>query len=627
MNNKMLGSVTGALILLAGSSGFANVDQAPDKKTMKISSTMDFLDHCYEETDPKVGYFTEAQLEKVFIDLKNIGVDKINYRVNACGLQHYNTTHGKKFAGDGRIGCENLARTLEKYDPCQLSIELGKKYGIEVFAWDSLGDDNPARFVYQGGHYVWWSLWTICRPGSQSKMIFGNEPLVDTQENLAKIYGAFPMLDPYYLKNKAASMRYDPKTVSEKVSVKNSRLPATRIVIDSYYTNKLPCKITKDDLSVYVSDENSVYKKYEGDFSLKIENESPVRLVLDGLNIPEKYACLIWKKARGDIFTMALKGSALKSGARVYSGDKEITTCWTYTRSGHPAGNEALFSLDFSSVTLNAELPYKDSRNYAWDYRNVCIGYCKGVADYFESKEHNFTREYRLGVPEYANAKLMEYKVAKFKDLAKYAWDGFTINLRTHNPHSEADKLGFGLENRDKFLKKYGVDVYQTDNYDKKAWNDLRAEPIDEFLSRIRQETGNRPLYMNVPARHADNYAYLGAWDSLQWHPDVWLKAKSVDGLCALFWDADKPLADLVKTNDSAAKIIQFYQINDGPTPDKFKQDLIKYQSSGIVDELEIYQTTVLLKGHNGKYGQVLKEFTGKNEPIQGSKVSPVTMP
>ena len=47
------------------------------------------------------------------------------------------------------------------------------------------------------------------------------------------------------------------------------------------------------------------------------------------------------------------------------------------------------------------------------------------------------------------------------------------------------------------------------------------------------------------------------------------------------------------------------------PTADNFRQDLIKYQNAGIVDEIEIYQTKVILKALNGKYADVLKEFTG----------------
>jgi hypothetical protein len=583
-------------IVLAGAAGRAHAAEQP---RMKISATMDFLDHCYEETDPAVGYFTEAQLENVFVSLKAIGVTKINYRVNACGLQHYNTTHGKKFAGDGRVGCDNLARTLAKYDPCKLSTELGKKYGIEVFAWDSLGDDNAVSLFYERGN--------------TSKMPLTNEPLVDTQDNLATKYGIYPLLDPYYLKNRAASMAIDPKVVRKEIQLQNTDLPATKIVIQSYYKNQSPRAISKEDFSIFVSDDNAKYRHYVGDYSFAVESTAPVRLVLDGLNIPEKYVCFVWKKPMGEQFTMALKGSAMRSGAKVYSHDKEITTAWTYTNANHPTDAEALLSLSFGSVTFDSEMGDVDGRNYAWDYRNVCIGYAKGLPTMLTSPEYReMTRGRILAMPEYANQGLLEYKVAKFADLAAYDWGGFTLNLRSHNPI--ADRAGYGQENRDKFLARHGVDVFKTDDFDKKAWNDLRAEAVDEFLRQAKRVAKDRPVYMNVPKRHEDGYAYLGVWGDLRWHPEVWLKDKSVDGLCALFWDADQPLADLAAQTYKGAKIIQFYQINDGPTPEKFKQDLIKYRDAGFVDELEIYQTTVILKNLEGKYAEILREFTGNTK-------------
>lgn len=591
LTTRILLCLTAALPLAQAQTGSA-------KRPLKIAATMDFLDHCYEETDPAVGYFTEAQLENVFTSLKALGVSKIYYRVNACGLQHYNTTHGRKFAGDGRIGCENLARTLATYDACQRSIDFGRKHGIEVFAWDSLGDDNAAGLFYERG--------------LASKMPPTNEPLVDTQDSLARKYGIYPLLDPYYLKNRAASMAIDPKVVQKEITAQNTDLPATRIVIQSYYRNEHQRPISKEDFSIFVSSDNQNYRKYAGDYSLAVESPAPVRLVLNGLSIPEKYVCLVWKKPMGDRFTMALKGSALRSGAKVYSQDKEITSAWTYANADHPAGAEAQLSLSFAAVTPDSEMGDTDSRNYAWDYRNVCIGFAKGLPTILTSPEYReMTRGCRLAVPEYANKGLLQYKVDKFGDLAKYEWDGFTINLRSHNPTSSADRLGYGRENRDLFLKRYGVDVYTTDDFDKQAWNDLRAEAVDEFLRQIKRVAKDRPVYMNVPRRHEDSYAYLSVWGDLRWHPEIWLGDRSVDGLCALFWDADPALADLAEKTYRGSKIIQFYQINDGPTPETFRQDLIRYRDRGFIDELEIYQTTVILKGYGGEYAKVLREFTG----------------
>ena len=90
-----------------------------------LSTTIDFLDYCWSETDPDVGHFTEAQYEEVIRSLANAGIGKDYLRVDACGLTLYPTKVGKQYPGDGREpGSTNLVKTLAKYDPVSKTIEL-----------------------------------------------------------------------------------------------------------------------------------------------------------------------------------------------------------------------------------------------------------------------------------------------------------------------------------------------------------------------------------------------------------------------------------------------------------------------------------------------------------------------
>ena len=115
-----------------------------------ISTTIDFLDYCFSRTDPSNGYFTEEQYDEVIRTVAEAGITKIYLRVDVCGLTLYPTKVGKQYAGDGRDpGSTYLVNTLKRYDPAAKTVELGHRHGLEVWAWDTLFDDE-ATMVYYG---------------------------------------------------------------------------------------------------------------------------------------------------------------------------------------------------------------------------------------------------------------------------------------------------------------------------------------------------------------------------------------------------------------------------------------------------------------------------------------------
>ena len=72
------------------------------------------------------------------------------------------------------------------------------------------------------------------------------------------------------------------------------------------------------------------------------------------------------------------------------------------------------------------------------------------------------------------------------------------IELRVRNHHSTLAWREFGFEKpvRDEFLERYGVDIWETDDFNLAAWRRLRGEPYTQFYRRVRE--------LDPPPRQAD---------------------------------------------------------------------------------------------------------------------------
>ena len=165
------------LLLSAAACGLT-ADDAAAKPHLKVSTTIDFLDFVFDETTDADEYYPLDRYEKAIARLAESGIKKIYLRVNVCGLTLYPTRVALRYGDKGNYHWGRLAPhskrligTLDHYDVCTETIRLGHKYGMEVWAWDSIWDD--AAYV-----------------GSAER-----------GEDTREAEGEYPLMDPYFRKH------------------------------------------------------------------------------------------------------------------------------------------------------------------------------------------------------------------------------------------------------------------------------------------------------------------------------------------------------------------------------------------------------------------------------------------
>jgi hypothetical protein len=159
-------------MLLLGAAFAAGVSAAEKKPA--FSTTIDYLDYVFFEKETKdMPYYPLEVYEKRIREMAEGGIKKIYLRVNICGLTHYPSKVSALYGENGAFhwesnlvaGALRLIETYKHYNPCTETIRLGKKYGMEVWAWESLFDDagviydemkcEPAYVEFYRRHTGW----------------------------------------------------------------------------------------------------------------------------------------------------------------------------------------------------------------------------------------------------------------------------------------------------------------------------------------------------------------------------------------------------------------------------------------------------------------------------------------
>lgn len=530
-----------------------------------ISTTIDFLDYVFYNKNAKQGFYPLAEYEKVIKELASSGIKKIYLRVNVCGFTLYLSKVGHIYGTEGGKHWETvkstwLINTLKKYDPLKETIRLGHKYGLKVWAWENLWDDACM-------------LYTVKNP------------------KLIKLYGKYPLMAPFFRDHHDYYMKLNPRY--RETLLKSNKKIQKRIINKIVFRGAScprPGRLTKDDITIYTSNDNKEYKKYDADFEFKTDRSAHGNniVVINGLKITAPYVKLFHKKNYGSGSSYTLVLSHRTKSCSVYDEKgKLIPATWGVTLKG---GNIPDKPLDFS---LKA--------NVAWDASNYQIGFILG-------KPEIEMPEYFLGVSELSIPAVKKYKLAKFKELTEYDFDGFMLNLRTHGSVPNPKEYGYNQIIRDKYLKKYGKDIWKED-FNRQKWLDLRAESLDEFLPEVKRLTNNRPLYITALKNRQKNdftRSYYELYGDFPWHYNKWISNGSIDGVSmagACFPEVFVP----EKNAGKKIKICMFYQIRNNPAVKVFKKNIQNWLANGKIDEVELYESLHLTV--KKKYLKSIKEI------------------
>ena len=257
MKNFLLATVT-----LSVAGACCHAQNAPIVKRMpQVSATIDFLDYVFFRHKEPEDYYTLDEYEKEIRQLAEAGIKKIYLRVNVCGLTHYPSNVSAQYGDNGALQWTyekqalRLVETYRHYNPCTETIRIGHKYGMEVWAWESLHDDAGVRYT--------------------------DVNLPDRYKSIYDRLDGWALLDPFYLDNPDALAEIDPRFKIDgldvaKINEEAHRLPIEKIVFTNPVKWKhLPLgKITKDNLRIYVSSDNKQYTPYDKPFSFTAATRS-----------------------------------------------------------------------------------------------------------------------------------------------------------------------------------------------------------------------------------------------------------------------------------------------------------------------------------------------------------------
>ena len=515
-----------------------------------VSTTIDFLDYCFFKTDAETGYFTEAQYEEVIRKVAEAGFAKVYLRVDVCGLTLYPTTAGKQYAGDGRDpGSTYLVNTLAKYDPAAKTIEFGHKYGLQVWAWDTLFDDE-ATMVWTG----------------------------DKDDGRKERFGEYPLKDPFLVQNPQFQWELDPRIDAKQQALadlpgRNEPITAIRITSDT----DRKCRASAGDFDIFVSADNRTYRKYEGGQRLGGTDTKPPILLLDGLRIPEPYIKLVFAENWPADNSFTISGDPESFVELRYGGT------WHKAVADYRAQNEPPEQGGFDFV----------AGRFAWDFKNRAMGIGK-----FAPEQRRY-----YGIAEIAYPEVRAHKLAKLRELAAYKFDGFAYSIRSHTLGPGPQNYGFNDVTCDAFKKRHGKDI-RSEEFDRKAWLNLRAEAVNSYLAEAGKLLHPRPLYMDYP-RQEKGAPYIRTYGGVPFQADAWVRDKAVAGIRMLGFAGDKPIALPFKGSEHV-RLVRFVDNWSVPPADGFRANLRRWLADPALHEIEFYET--LLYTPKPEYLAIVRE-------------------
>lgn len=556
-----------------------------------VSSTIDFLDYVFLYKGSE-DHYPLAEYEQALRELAESGVKKIYLRVNVCGLTHYPTKVSALYGDDNALHwnapapAKRLAETYKHYDPCAETIRIGKKYGMEVWAWESVFDDAGVKYP---------------RPGK------GTDPA--WQEAWRKRDG-WALIDPFYLDNMDAFAMRDPSKAMpqseiDEIDRKAAEYPVEKIVFTNTpaRAGMPPVRFTPADVSIYTSSDNAAYHRYTRPYTVKISETSDRRnrLEISGLSITDPYVKIAHKgMPKDNKFSFVL--SSERGQCEVYNSRGElIPTVWGATTGSNPVPTGSALNFELRSDT-------------AWDYMTRQVGFKVGeVAQ----------NRYYYGMAEFNVPKAMEHKVARFAEIAEYPFDGFMFNTRCHSPVKNPEEYGFNPEVLEKFKARFGR-KYRGGEADLAGLFQLRAEAIAEFFQRCRKIAGERPVYMSapVPLELKSRSDYNPVFGPLPWLYQRYFADGSIDGVVMIGTNfrngtgfADYFTPEI--TGGKPIKIGVFREMLNRPKDYDFAADLEQIRKAGL-DEVELYESAVI------NCNPVLGEIIQGRVPADWSKDIPL---
>ena len=539
-----------------------------------LATTLDFTGWgWWDEKDRHPDYYPLEILETRIKELAEVGIGKIYLRVSVRGLSLYPSKVTKQYGEDDLFHWQDpqrsrrLIATLQKYDPCREIIRLGHKYGMQVWAWESIFEDGGMNFFI---------------PKDEKYMKLAERMRFDAMSNPAFID------HPEYFIMRDPKLNDSIDDATLKIEEKKClQYPIKKIEIVGR-DKRDPLRFSEKDVVIMTSSNNRVYSEYMGKrrYECGVNCGGLNYITIDDLDITSPYVMLKLKNDYPKDIAQVTMSVTHESGiCRVLnSNNEEVTVSWGMS-----------YERDFP-------LNFVKRKTYDWDYRARGIGF--HVTKYPEANVFIF------GVAELCVPAVKKHKVERFHELAKYPFDGFMLNFRSHC-HYKADDFknyAYNPAVRVKVLEQFGKDIWK-EKVEERLVDSVRGEAFANFLESCKALTGQRPLYLSglPPASWPEDDNLLhGRQHNMKMYwgfksypiPYERLFADgSIDGINMVGADFSDYLKDK-KSNGRQVRIGVFREGNLLLYPPYAGYNLLdeinEIKQSGKYDEVELYEAAYL---------------------------------
>ncbi len=324
--------------------------------------------------------------------------------------------------------------------------------------------------------------------------------------------------------------------------------PVTRIEIVK--EDALPAAITVNDLELFVSQDNVTYTPYDG----KILREERVEAVAlreptpsGGRTTAHQKECRVLRlsglRISAPFFAFAVREGAgtfahsLINLARVFDREGEVqrlTLGITARKSGGEATDGATLKFnpldfrrdgvefDLGPGTPTAVFPGINllAARHVFDSGEQFVAFARG-------RERGTVAALSPSYPE-----VRAEWLARVQASLEAGADGVELRVRHHHSPLNWGEFGFEEPVRERFLKRYGVDLWKSDDFDREAWRKLRGEDYTQFCREARALVNRFGKQMGLhisPGEHVP-HGFPGAME-IDWDWRGWISEGLADTL------------------------------------------------------------------------------------------------
>ena len=317
--------------------------------------------------------------------------------------------------------------------------------------------------------------------------------------------------------------------------------------IDLVKEDDRPAAFSVDDIRLFISDDNAAYRPYEGPMTReeRIE-EYPVwehtasggrptgrnrraRVMrLKNLDIRSKYMALT-VEGREESFANSLVNLIHVFGEH----EEERRLTYGLMSRAVPAEPERCNLPtrvpDFRTLGVEFDCWPGTPTNVFPDYDGIRASYAldgpSGILAVARGKEQG-----PIAMLSPSFAEVQDWWLTWVQDCLDAGADGIELRVRNHHNTLTWREFGFEKPVRDEFLKRYGVDIWITDDFDPAAWRQLRGEAYTQFYRRVRDLTRRhgKPMGLHISPTTAGMEPEQGAAMEIHWDWRRWLG----EGLC-----------------------------------------------------------------------------------------------